>query len=173
MEELRAAIDERLRHPPPFPEERFAGRGIVICAGGQRYFTCAWVLISVLRSVHQTKLPIQVWHLGRSEMSEAMQILLEEQGVEVVNAETVLHRYPAKVAGPWPLKPYAIAHSRFREVLSLDADTVPLADPGAILDWDLYRESGFLFWPDIIDLLEANPIWSISGLSRAIASASS
>ena len=164
MEGLRAAIDERLRNQPPFPEGRFAGRGIVICAGGQRYFTCAWVLISLLRSVHQTKLPIQVWHLGRSEMSEAMQILLEEQGVEVVNAETVLHRYPARVAGPWPLKPYAIAHSRFREVLSLDADTVPLADPGVILDWDLYRGSGLLFWPDIIDLLETNPIWSHLGL---------
>ena len=164
MQELRAAIEERLRHPPPFPEKRFAGRGIVICAGGQRYFTCAWVLISVLRSVHQTKLPIQVWHLGRSEMSEAMQILLEEQGVEVVDAETVLHRYPATIAGPWPLKPYAIAHSRFREVLSLDADTVPLADPTAILDWDLYRRSGLLFWPDVIDLLETNPIWSNLGL---------
>ena len=63
-------------------------------------------------------------------MSEAMQLLLEEQGVEVVNAETVLHRYPATIAGAWPLKPYAIAHSRFREVIFLDADTVPLADPG-------------------------------------------
>ena len=93
-----------------------------------------------------------------------MQILLEEQGVEVVNAETVLHRYPATIAGAWPLKPYAIAHSRFREVLSLDADTVPLADPAAILDWDLYRESGLLFWPDVIDLLETNPIWSNLGL---------
>jgi hypothetical protein len=164
MQNLREAIAERLRNPPTFHEERFAGRGIVICAGGQRYFTCAWVLISVLRSVHQTKLPIQVWHLGRSEMSEAMQILLEEQGVEVVNAETVLHRYPATIAGPWPLKPYAIAHSRFREVLSLDADTVPLADPTAILDWALYRRSGLLFWPDVIDLLETNPIWSTLGL---------
>jgi hypothetical protein len=164
VDELRVAIEDRLRHPPRFPDERFAGRGIVVCAGGPRYFTCAWVLISVLRSVYQTKLPIQVWHLGRCEMSEAMQILLEEQDVEVVNAATALHRYPAKVAGPWPLKPYAIAHSRFREVLSLDADTVPLSDPGSILDWDLYRESGLLFWPDIIDLLETNPIWSNLGL---------
>ena len=80
MQHLREAIEERLRDPPPFPEERFAGRGIVICAGGQRYFTCAWVLISILRRVHQTKLPIQVWHLGRNEMSEAMQLLLEERG---------------------------------------------------------------------------------------------
>ena len=154
MQDLRAAIDERLRNPPPFPQDRFAGRGIVICAGGQRYFTCAWVLISILRRVHQTKLPIQVWHLGRSEMSEAMQLLLEEQGVEVVNAETVLHRHPATIAGAWPLKPYAIAHSRFREVIFLDADTVPLVDPAVMFDWEPYRQPGLLLWPDVIDLRE-------------------
>lgn len=164
MHDLRAAIDERLRQPAPFPEDRFAGRGIVICAGGQRYFTCAWVLISILRRVHQTKLPIQLWYLGRKEMSEAMQLLLEEEGVEVVNAETVLHRHPATIAGPWPLKPYAIAHSRFREVIFIDADAIPLTDPAAIFDFDLYRESGLLFWPDVIDLREGNPIWPNLGL---------
>ena len=164
MQDLRAAIDDRLGNPPPFPEDRFAGRGIVICAGGQRYFACAWVLISVLRQVHQTNLPIQVWHLGRQELSEAMQLLLEEQAVEVVDAETVLHRYPATIAGPWPLKPYAIANSRFREVIFLDADTVPLADPATIFDFELYRDYGLLFWPDIIDLRSKNPIWGMLGL---------
>ena len=164
MQDLRAAIDDRLGNPPPFPLDRFAGRGIVICAGGQRYFTCAWVLISILRQVHQTKLPIQVWHLGRQELSEAMQLLLEEQGVEVVNAETVLHRHPATIAGAWPLKPYAIANSRFREVIFLDADTVPLRDPAAIFDFDIYRNRGLLFWPDVIDLRENNPIWPYLGL---------
>ena len=142
MQDFRAAIDERLDNRPAFPEDRFAGRGLVICAGGQRYFTCAWVLNWLLRHVHQTKLPIQVWHLGRQELSEAMQVLLEEQGVEVVNAETVLHRHPATIAGAWPLKPYAIANSRFREVILLDADAVPLIDPAAIFDFDLYRDSG-------------------------------
>ena len=160
MQDFRAAIDERLDNRPAFPEDRFAGRGLVICAGGQRYFTCAWVLNWLLRHVHQTKLPIQVWHLGRQELSEAMQVLLEEQGVEVVNAETVLHRHPATIAGAWPLKPYAIANSRFREVILLDADAVPLIDPAAIFDFDLYRESGLLFWPDLIDLRESNPLWS-------------
>jgi putative mannosyltransferase len=160
MQDLRAAIDERLGNPPAFPEKRFAGRGIVICAGGQRYFTCAWILIWLLRHVHQTKLPVQVWHLGRQELSEAMQLLLEEQGVEIVNAETVLQRHPATIAGAWPLKPYAIANSRFREVIFLDADTVPLADPAVIFDFDLYREAGLLFWPDVIDLRQSNPLWT-------------
>jgi alpha 1,2-mannosyltransferase len=164
MQELRAAIEQRRRSFSGIPRERFAGRGIVTCAGGQRYFTCAWVLIWILRRVHQTQLPIQVWHLGRKEMSDAMRLLLEEQNVEVINAETVLHQYPARIAGGWPLKPYAIAQSRFREVIFLDADTVPFTDPAVMLGWDLYQDSGLLLWPDRLDLRATNPVWAFLGL---------
>jgi len=160
MQSLRAAIAERLNNPARYPRGRFAGRGIVTCAGGRRYFTCAWVLIWILRRVHQSTLPIQLWHLGRAEMSDAMRLLLEEEDVEVVDAESILHQYPAKVGGGWPLKPYAIAQSRFREVLFLDADTVPLVPADVILDWDILRGSGLLLWPDVIDLREDNPIWT-------------
>ena len=161
---LRHALSERLRSPTPYPDARFEGRGIVICAGGPRYFTCAWVLISILRRVHRIDLPIQVWHLGRGEMSEEMQLLLEELDVEVVDAEAVVARFPARITGGWPLKPYAILHSRFREVLYLDADTVPLVDPRSAFDWELYRQHGMLMWPDIVDLKAANPIWNDLGL---------
>ena len=99
------------------PDGRFNGRGIVICAGGPRYFTCAWVLISLLRRVFFVDLPVQVWHLGQMEMSEEMRLLLEELDIEVIDAESVIARYPARITGGWPLKPYAIAQSRFREDL--------------------------------------------------------
>jgi len=161
---LRQALSERLRAPARYPAGRCEGRGIVICAGGLRYFVCVWVLIAVLRRVQRVALPIQVWHLGRGEMSEEMRLLLEELEVEVVDAEAVVARYPARIAGGWPLKPYAILHSRFREVLYLDADTVPLVDLSAIFDWELYRHSGMLMWPDIVDLRAANPIWHAVGL---------
>jgi Mannosyltransferase putative len=158
------AIERRRAAPAQYPEDRFEGRGIVICAGGVRYFTCAWVLIAILRRVHRTVLPIQVWHLGRREMSEEMRILLTEEGVEVVDAETAAARCPARLAGGWPLKPYAIAQSRFREVLYLDADTVPLVDPQVAFEWDEYRDSGLLLWPDKVDIKKSNPIWARLGL---------
>ena len=160
---LAQAIAQRDR--PQYPAGRFEGRGIVICAGGPRYFTCAWVLVWLLRQIYRISVPVQVWHLGRSEMSEAMRLLLEEQGVEVVDAETVIARFPARIAGGWPLKPYAIAHSRFREVLYLDADLVPLVDPLAVFDWSEYRDRGLLLWPDLIDLKASNPIWHTVGLA--------
>lgn len=159
------AIECRRAAPAQYPDGRFEGRGIVICAGGVRYFTCAWVLIAILRRVHRTVLPIQVWHLGRREMSEEMRILLTEEGVEVVDAETTAARYPARLAGGWPLKPYAIAQSRFREVLYLDADTVPLVDPQVAFEWKEYRDSGLLLWPDKVDITKNNPIWARLGLA--------
>src|SRR5690242_8603824 len=45
----------------PYPEGRFAGRGIVICAGGQRLFPNGWVCMRVLRLLGCT-LPIEFWH---------------------------------------------------------------------------------------------------------------
>ena len=166
MQSLDQAIESRRFSPARYPKDRFEGRGIVICAGGTRYFTCAWVLLSILRRVYQTELPIQVWHLGRREMSEEMRILLTGEGVEVVDAEAVVARYPARLAGGWPLKPYAIAHSRFREVLYLDADTVPLVDPQQAFSWDAYRDNGLLLWPDIVNIKATNPIWERLGLEQ-------
>jgi hypothetical protein len=157
---LYQAIENRRASPAQYPAGRFDGRGIVICAGGERYFTCAWVLISILQRVHRTSLPIQVWHLGRREMSEQMRLLLLDRGIEVVDAETVVAQHPARLAGGWPLKPYAIAQSRFREVLYLDADTVPLADPQYAFEWTEFRETGLLLWPDVVDIVKTNPIWA-------------
>jgi hypothetical protein len=94
-------------------------------------------------------------------------MLLAEEGVEVVDAEAVLARHPRRVAGPWPLKPYAIAHTRFREVLYLDADTIPLVDPEQAFAWQPYCDNGLLLWPDLVDLKAINPIWARLGLEPA------
>jgi hypothetical protein len=160
-------VERRLASPARYPDGRFDGRGIVVCAGGKRYFTCAWVLITILRKVHRTTLPIQVWHLGRREMSEEMAILLSEEGIEIVDAEAVVAQHPARISGGWPLKPYAMAQCRFREVLLLDADTVPLVDPAAAFAWHEYLDSGLLLWPDRVDIKAANPVWARFGLEPA------
>jgi hypothetical protein len=66
--------------------------------------------------------------------------------------------------GGWELKPYAVLHSRFREVLQLDADNVPVRDPAFLFDRPEFRDTGTLFWPDIVRLSQGNEIWPISGL---------
>jgi len=162
MSALTDAIDKSRSAAYPF--DRFEGRGIVTCAGGLRYFTCAFVLISVLRKHFRCSLPIQVWHLGGREITDEMRLLLSALDVELVDAETVVSHYPARIAGGWPLKPYAIANSRFREVLFFDADVVPLQDPVKAFDWDGFREHGLQLWPDKMILRSDNPIWAQVGL---------
>jgi len=165
QEELKAQLAAAASADPPFPEHRFEGRGIVICAGGARLFTCAWVAIGLLRRHLACTLPIEVWHLGPEEMGPPMRGLLEELGVQTVDALEVAKRHQVERLGGWELKPYAVTHSRFREVLLLDADNVPLRDPGFLFDRPEFRDTGTLFWPDIVQLSPGNEIWAISGLT--------
>lgn len=149
----------------PYPEGRFDGRGIVICAGGARLFTCAYVAIGVLRRHLGCTLPTEVWHLGPEEMGPAMRGLLDEFGVETVDAHVVAKRHHVERLGGWELKSYALMHSRFREVLLLDADNVPVKDPSFLFERPEFRDAGALFWPDLVRLARTCPIWAISGLA--------
>ncbi|MCC7104038.1 MAG: hypothetical protein IT307_02765 [Chloroflexi bacterium] len=160
----RQRLREAVRSTPPYPAGRFAGAGIVLVAGGPRYFTCAWVCLSLLRRVHGCALPIQLWHLGPDEMSAHMKGLLTRFDVEVVDAFEVRRRYPARRLGGWECKPYAILHSGFKDVIYLDADNVPLRDPTALLSDPQLVETGALFWPDCTPLGPDTAIWEICGL---------
>jgi len=144
-----------------------AGRGIVICAGGMRMFTNAYVLVRHLRTVLASTLPIEVWHLGKDEMSGAMRAILEAMDVKVVDAFAELARFPARISDGWQLKPYALIRSGFAQVLMLDADNLPTIDPAAIFDWPQFAGTGAVFWPDALDLSAQNPIWSELGMEPA------
>lgn len=149
---------------PEYPEGRFAGQGIVICAGGARVFTNAYVLVTVLRNTLGCELPIEVWHFGASEMSPAMATLLQELDVEVVSALPSIAASGLPIRDGWQLKPFALQHCRFEEVLMLDADQVPVRDPAELFVWPEYLASGAVFWPDIVELREDNPVWEALGL---------
>jgi hypothetical protein len=125
----------------------FSGRGIVICAGGVKYLTCAWVLVNILRQL-RSDLPIEIWYLGEDEGDRNWIKLVEPLGVTCVNAHEVRRHHPHPRLGGWELKPYAILHSRFEEVLLLDADNVPAVDPTYLFDAPEYLEAGAVFWPD-------------------------
>jgi hypothetical protein len=162
--EYKVAMDERLRTLETCPPGRFAGRGIVICAGGPALFTNAYVLVHVLRNKLQCQLPIEVWYFGPDEMSPRMLSLLRMLGVKPVDATVELAKRPAAISEGWQLKVYAFMWSGFEEVLLLDADVVPTCDPACVFDWVAYRETGAVLWPDIVDLIAQNPVWNACDL---------
>jgi hypothetical protein len=146
---------------PPYPDNRFRGRGIVMCAGGPKYFPCAYVNIRMLRHLDCT-LPVEVWHLGPSEMEGDMRRMLKSLGnVEVVDAHQVAIKHPVRILNGWELKPYAITHSSFEEVLFLDSDNTVAVDPAFLFDIEPYKKYGSLFWPDYQNLAPSRSIWKI------------
>jgi FkbM family methyltransferase len=151
-----------IEHIPPYPGN-FKGRGIVIAAGGVRYFTSAWVGINLLRA-HGCCLPIQMWHLGPSEVDERMKEIVAPLGVECVDAYEIRKIYPARRLFGWEIKPYAILHCPFREVLLLDADNMALKDPTYLFDSAEYKSTGAIFWPDLGRLARERMIWHFTGV---------
>lgn len=155
--ELRQiAID----NAPYYPPNKFEERGIVICAGGSRYFTCAYVLINLLKELGCT-LPIEVWYRTKTEMTSEMIDILKKLGVDLVCAGDVYKTHPERILDGWGCKVYAIIHSRFKEVMFIDCDNVPTKDPTYLFDTKEYKETGSLFWPDYQRLDSSRAIWRI------------
>lgn len=157
-------MDNFIGQIPPYPGGH-AGRGIVICGGGRKYFPCAWVAIQMLRRMG-CQLPVQIWHLGPEEMDEAMKGLLAPLGVKCVDALEVRKLHPARILNGWELKSYAILHSSFQEVLLLDADNVPVVNPEFLFETPEFKTAGAIFWPDYGSLKPGEPIWKWCGITH-------
>lgn len=153
---------EFLNHIPK-PTRSYSGRGIVICAGGTRYFTNAYICASLLRA-HGCTLPIQFWHIGPEELDDSMRALVRHLDVECIDGEQIGLREGLRPLGGWELKIVAVLHSPFRDVLFLDADNTPLRDPEFLFETPQWKTHGALFWPDYNVLDRSRPIWKFCGI---------
>ena len=157
----RDLLNQVARANHVFPAQRFAGRGIVICAGGEKYLPSAYVCVRMLRHLG-CRLPVQLWHLGDAEMPANFRRVFEKiDGVSLIDAHKQRETKPCRILNGWELKCYAIIHSPFHEVLLLDADNVPVVDPEYLFDLEPYRETGAIFWPDLGRLPPEHAIWRI------------
>ena len=147
-----------------YREDRFSGSGIVVCAGGSVMLANAYVLVRVLRDIHRSTLPIEIWHLGAAEMPGFLANMFEELECFVKDARSYGCGENCKVLDGWQLKPFALKHSSFERVILLDADQVPLHDPASLLTWPELARTGAVFWPDVIDISVENPVWQLLGL---------
>jgi hypothetical protein len=136
-------VERFLADLPPYPEGRFAGRGAVICGGGD-YEASIYVACRMLRQVGWPH-PIQVWHRGADEPISAR--LRRLPGVEVVNAEAHPARCARRVFGGWEAKSLAMLHCPFEEVLFLDADCYPIYNPDECFAPE-HNPYGIVTWPD-------------------------
>lgn len=148
---LQSKLQESLARPCSSQGE---GRGIVLCAGGLRLSANAYVALRRLRQL--TQLPIELFHAGPAELPSPVRSAWSREFKNLTFRDLWqedLERLPGSPARAalrgYPIKPFAMLCSSFREVLFLDADNFAVTNPEVLFEHPLYQESGALFWPDL------------------------
>lgn len=159
----RQLAEAFIKNISPYPEKRYTGRGIVLCAGGSRYFPSAWINLQMLRRTG-CELPVEIWHLGPEELDDQMRALLEPLGVLCVDALALRREYPCRTLRGWELKAYALLHSQFEEVLLLDADNMAVTNPTPLFEHPEYHRYGAVLWPDQGRFGPQHPAWELTGV---------
>ncbi|KAL8940484.1 MAG: hypothetical protein Q9211_002245 [Gyalolechia sp. 1 TL-2023] len=142
MRKSHASVVQSL---PTYPAGAFAGRGIVVLAGG-KYSEIAATTLGMIRLLG-SRLPVEVWMLDRIEKKEAWCEELSPQGIICRFVSDYLSDMSA-FSHHYQLKPLAIMFSSFVEVLYLDADSMPVINPDAVFDAPAYLDTGAVLWPD-------------------------
>ncbi|ETV81037.1 hypothetical protein, variant 2 [Aphanomyces astaci] len=157
----------RQRTPPISKAEQGADltRGIVMAVYPK-------VMKGVYAAIHRLrdtgcKLPVELWY-RRDEMNTSHPIistLLAEGGIyarEIVQPDAT-HFY---------VKPYALYHSAFTQVLLLDCDNFVTVDPTYLFGMPEFTEVGAMFWPDfwrmkktIFNIHNTSVLWDMLGVS--------
>jgi hypothetical protein len=92
-----------------------------------------------------------------------MRCMVKPYGVRCVNTEQMQKTFPAKIAGGWELKSYALMYNAFEEVLLIDADNMVVRNPEYLFETVQYKKTGAILWPDQEEhtLARTNPIWNL------------
>lgn len=125
-------------------------KGIVIGAGGAKYFGCGIVCVHILRNLG-CDLPIEFWYLDEYEMDNNMKYLCDILNIKYINATQYCkdHNLNPRILNGWELKAFSTLYSNFQKVLYLDADNIPAIDPSYLFDTKEFKELGSIFWPDL------------------------
>lgn len=158
-------------------EQLFEGRGIVTVAGGED-FGPAIVAIKMLRQAGSA-LPVEAFLPNWEEYEP----VLCEKVLPELNARCVIltqlidppnqDEAAQKDDRDWKfsitryqLKSLAVLFSRFREVLLLDSDCIPLINPEELFSTQPFTSTGFVGWPDFWVGTEAPVFYQIAGLEE-------
>eukprot|EP00879_Flechtneria_rotunda_P001580 GHRR01001739.1.p1 GENE.GHRR01001739.1~~GHRR01001739.1.p1 ORF type:complete len:781 (+),score=205.53 GHRR01001739.1:562-2904(+) len=140
-------------------------RGILFVAGGNQMLAAVTATLWILRNKLNCTLPAEVAYVGLAKELHPDQIAVLNRTLgPVYGLDLSAVPYPAhhnragqeallnpshKFNKRYEAKPYALYHSRFKQVLLLDYDSVPLVNPSVLFDGPHMRLYGNLFWPDI------------------------
>ena len=126
-------------------------KGIVIPTG-KGTFRYACHLVSSLRDVLKSELPIQIIYAGDDDLPPDYRYMITRLGarVEALDILKILDDTTLQLAtGGWAIKAFAALASTFEQVLLVDADVVFVQKPEAIFDQHAdYKSTGALLFHD-------------------------
>eukprot|EP00040_Diaphanoeca_grandis_P015422 m.78698 g.78698 ORF g.78698 m.78698 type:complete len:485 (-) comp25142_c0_seq1:80-1534(-) len=172
---LLAAIDsrQRLRHENlvalvdalklgSLPTKRDA-RAIVFTTNSPDSLEFIATHITYMRSRWEDchTIAVEVHSEDAQVVSECLK-LAKDVAIECVTTSAMLKgivEASAHERSHFAFKPLALLQSRYRHVLFLDVDTVPLASPTTLFESDEYKTHGSIFWPDIWGLHCRQYMW--------------
>ncbi len=151
-----------------YDESKYSGRGFVTCGSGFKHDVCLYVLINRLRDIG-CNLPIEIWYNGAKEYNGILFDKLKQiNDVEIIDAHKLLYEkgldswlYRHNSLNGWELKTYCLIHSKFKDILFLDADNFPMINPEYLFDSKEYLENGAIFWKDRGRLARDRFVWKI------------
>jgi hypothetical protein len=128
-----------------------SGKGIIVCSG-DRHFISSYILVKM---IIERKASVNIeWYYVGSELSyDNRNILLQIKNIRLIDCLDIRpnwFKYPINeehIKG-YMIKSYAIMVSKFRDIILLDGDNIPLQNVLDLFDLPTYRENGHLFWPD-------------------------
>ncbi|KAI9642367.1 mannosyltransferase [Ciborinia camelliae] len=118
-------------------------KGIVTVAGG-RYTGALLVTLRMLRRTNST-LPVEVFMPNPEDYNKhTCEVVLPS-----LNARCVLiPQYEGLKIAKYQYKIFAVILSSFEDVLFLDADNFPIVDPVEWMGAKVYKDTGYVLWPD-------------------------
>ncbi|KAF9951250.1 hypothetical protein BGZ72_007204 [Mortierella alpina] len=123
------------------------GRGVVFCAGNNQFE----FIVSSIQALRRLNphLPIQVFHMGESDLSLERQRYVREMtsDIEVVDVTQILDNEYMQLGG-WSIKAFSLLASRFEEVMLVDSDAYFLRDPAELFEDPGYKATGTLYFYD-------------------------
>lgn len=134
-----------------------------MCAGGVSYTTNAYLAVRLLRHCG-CQLSVEIWYKDQSEVDERSVALFDDFAVTFRSAYDTANRVNLPAPSGWALKPFAILHSAFDEILYLDSDNFVVKDPTYLFDTEEYAATGAVFWPDVRRSSPYNRVWEMLGL---------
>ncbi|GAA5988572.1 hypothetical protein JCM11641_004607 [Rhodosporidiobolus odoratus] len=125
-------------------------RGIIVPVGNDQ-FIYAVHLLSSLKHVHRTTLPIHVVHAGGDDLIPEKRAALRSIHPDIETVDILNHfdeSYVGIHGGGWAIKAFAILASPFKELIIADADAVFVQNPEVMFEDPGYNRTGTLFFRD-------------------------